>query len=220
LNGAIQNFPGTPATDYSGFAPKVFQVGDKDEVIAMQEPDQAAGIVFQVLTITPGNINLSNLFGAGYSYIRYRTDGANVLLSVGEYAANLSDMITAPAFSDQHFQLSNGVLTALDASDRIVPYGNLPQDVAIVSDTWYVLNNADQCAVAPYSPTDMIRTDKANALLDDIQVLLSDSQGTPVIVRVGEPESGGLEETTLFFRGNIYCTQYKAKQDSQINQLQ
>ena len=222
LNGALQNFPGNPAIDYQGFASKIFQDGDKDEVIALQEPDNATGLVFQILTITPNNINLSKLFGAGYSYLSYKVDGANTLLNVGEYAANLSDTIMAPEFSDQHFKLSNGALTGLDTDtvDRIIPSDSLPANISIVSGTWYVATNADECVVAPYSPADMIDRDKANALQDDVQILLSDNQGTPMIVRVGEPKSGGLEEASLFFRGDLYCVQYKTKQDSQINQLQ
>ncbi|MDR3561961.1 MAG: hypothetical protein P4N59_11080 [Negativicutes bacterium] len=213
LNGAAQNFPGDPALDFQGFASKVFQDGDNDIVVAEAEPDEATGLVFQILTINSGNINLSQYFGSGFSHLSYQVDGGNTLFYLGEYTRD------APGFSDQHFQLSNGSLTGLDAQARIVPSTSLPVDIAVVSGTWFVLNNADQCALASYSPADMIKTDKADGLQDDVQVLLSDNQGTPVIVRVGEPESGGLEETTLFFRGNLYCVQYKAKQDSQINQL-
>ncbi len=213
LNGAVQNFHGNPGIDYQGFASKVFHDGSKDIVVALTEPDDATGLVFQILTITSKNINISKYFGSGFSYLSYHVDGGNTLFDVGEYTSD------APGFSDQHFQLSNGSLTGLDVHARIVPSTYLPADIGVVSGAWYVLTNTDECVVAPYSPADLIDHDRTNALMDDVQILLSDAQGTPVIVRVGEPESGGLEEDTLFFRGDSYCVQYKAAQDSQINQL-
>ncbi|MDE1905638.1 MAG: hypothetical protein KGH75_04225 [Rhodospirillales bacterium] len=213
LNDAVQNFPGNPGIDYQGFASKVFQDDDKDIVVAVAEPDEATGLVFQVLTITSDNINLSKYFGSGFNYLSYKSDGGNILFDVGEYSPN------APRFLDQNFQLSNGILTGLDTRARIVPSTSLPADIGVVSDTWYVLTNTDVCVAVPYSPADLIDRDRTNALMDDVQVLLSDVQGKPVIVRVSEPESGGLEESLVFFRGDSYCVQYKTRQDNQINQL-
>jgi hypothetical protein len=213
LNGAVQRFPGSPGIDFQGFASKVFQDGNKDMVVAATEPDEATGLVFQILTITPDIINLSKYFGSGFNYISYRVDGGDILFDVGEYSPN------APRFLDQHLQLSNGILTGLDAYARIVPSTSLPADIGVVSGTWYVLTNTDVCVAASYSPADLIDRDRTNALMDDVQVLLSDAKGKPVIVRVSEPESGGLEETMVFFRGDSYCVQYKTRQDNQINQF-
>jgi hypothetical protein len=124
----------------------------------------------------------------------------------------------SPTFADQKFQWENGNLVALDAQSTLVPSNTLPANLDIVQ-SWYVLMNSDGCEVATASPANLIEHDKENGLQDIVSVLVSDSHGAPVAVKVGEPEPGDLEDDTFFFRGYAVCDQYVQNQNSQINQL-
>jgi hypothetical protein len=212
FNGAVQNFPNDNGSDYNGFASKVFQDNDTDVVVAELIPDQATGLVFQIISISDGKIALSPYFGSGFEDLSYQMNSPNLQFAVGGYTSK------SPTFADQKFQWENGNLVALDAQSTLVPSNTLPANLDIVQ-SWYVLMNSDGCEVATASPANLIEHDKENGLQDIVSVLVSDSHGAPVAVKVGEPEPGDLEDDTFFFRGYAVCDQYVQNQNSQINQL-
>ncbi|HQT87241.1 MAG TPA: hypothetical protein PK677_01645 [Acidiphilium sp.] len=213
LNGTIQKFP-DDADSYEGFASRVFQDGDKDIVVALAEPDMATGQVFQILTISPTTINLSRYFGSSFSYISYKFSGKNIFLDVGKYK------FEPPGFSNDHFEIKEGGLIGLDTQPDTVVSENLPVNISIISNTWYTLTNSNECIIAPYSPADLIKRDRINALQDNVRILSSGKGGLPIVVQVAEPTSGDLEIMTMFFRGYGPCVQYRKMQAAQIKELQ
>jgi hypothetical protein len=213
LNGTIQKFP-DDTNSYEGFAPQIFHDGDKEMIVALAEPDMATGQVFQILTMSPTKINLSQYFGSSFSYISYKFSGKNILFDVGKYK------FQPPGFSNDHFEIKNGQLISLGTSINNFVSENLPVNISVISNTWYTLTNSNACIIAPYSPADLIKHDRLNALQDNVRILSVGKGGLPIIVQVGEPTTGDLEMVTTFFRGYGPCFEYRKIQAAQIKKLQ
>ena len=86
---------------------------------------------------------------------------------------------------------------------------------------WYNFTRTSECVRAqnPTSPADLISTDRRRGIEDTVVVLKSDVERKPIIVRVGQPKSGNLEDVYMFFRGRAECLSYSQQQQQNLNQL-
>ena len=92
---------------------------------------------------------------------------------------------------------------------------------AAVINSWFVITHKGDCIIAqtPNSPADLIQNDLENGLEDDVDVQDKDSDGKPVIVKVGSPRGNNLVSEITFYRGLARCeASWKAHQE-ELNDL-
>ena len=86
---------------------------------------------------------------------------------------------------------------------------------------WFVITHAGNCvrSETPASPSELVATDRANGLEDDINMLEVASGGKPMIVRVGEPKGNGLESIMTFYRGLEKCEDGRQRKQNELDNL-
>jgi hypothetical protein len=90
-----------------------------------------------------------------------------------------------------------------------------------VSQTWFLQTRDGRCMEArqPASPADAISLDRANGFEDAVNVLASDVNNKPIIVRVGKPQPGNMVSMLTFYRGSDNCEKARAEQQQNLQNL-
>jgi len=86
---------------------------------------------------------------------------------------------------------------------------------------WFVINRDGHCILShdPQSPAAMIEADRRGGLEDTVNVLGSDDDQAPVIVRVSEPRANGLFSMITFYRGRARCDSSRQQKQEELNRL-
>jgi hypothetical protein len=227
LDGVQQNVPTYNPTgmfpSYIGFAHNVIHDGNNDVVIAELNPDNFESDVFQMITVSHQGIKLSKYFGTKFGWISYKNDQTGLRFNVMDYTEECPQSACDEndkevRFINRQFIASSGDISLAGNGGEIMPSDNLPAEVQPKTN-WYILNNNGNCQVFQLgSPADVISLDKQNGLSDDV-VVFQYQNGQAVGVKVGEPQSGGLETVYTFFRDASSCQNYESQQQNQLNQL-
>jgi hypothetical protein len=86
---------------------------------------------------------------------------------------------------------------------------------------WFVINRAGHCILShePQSPAAMIEADRRGGLEDTVNVLDSDDDQAPIIVRVAKPQANGLFSVVTFYRGRARCDASRQQKQEELNRL-
>jgi hypothetical protein len=205
----------------------VYHDGNKDVVIIATQPDIASQDRFYIIEVGPKQIQVSNVFGTGFDYLAVQQAQDGVRFAVPAYRTNTGTWNSDTTWSLKgqyvtgimmaYFDFRNGEIVADDKNGSVYPGTSSGPIDRPVAQPWFSLTNENACVPAstPPCPAYLINFDRANGLVDQVDVFQSD--GNILIgVSVAEPEANGMETVFTFFRGEQPCEAYAHAQQQQL----
>ena len=87
---------------------------------------------------------------------------------------------------------------------------------------WFEATRDGTCVAAtePASPAALISYDKQNGLTDEVDVVRSDDDGTPTVVKVEEPQGNEMVNVLEFFHSREICEDQQKSEHDELQKLQ